>query len=263
MNNIFDSHAHYDDEQFDEDREKLLLELKESGVTGILNMSSDYKSIETTRILTETYPFIYGACGIHPENADEYNESVKSEMIHLLKTDKFRAVGEIGLDYYWESNPPKEIQKKVFRDQMEIAKSLGMPVVLHDREAHGDMLSIVREFPSVTGIFHSFSGSVDMAREVVSLGYYLGISGVATFKNARKLPEVIAEIPLDRLLIETDAPYMAPVPYRGKRNRSDYLIYVAEKIAEIKGKNVEEILEATADNARRLLGITDQHAIKL
>lgn len=263
MNNIFDSHAHYDDEQFDEDREKLLLELKESGVTGILNMSSDYKSIETTRILTETYPFIYGACGIHPENADEYNESVKSEMIHLLKTDKFRAVGEIGLDYYWESNPPKEIQKKVFRDQMEIAKSLGMPVVLHDREAHGDMLSIVREFPSVTGIFHSFSGSVDMAREVVSLGYYLGISGVATFKNARKLPEVIAEIPLDRLLIETDAPYMAPAPYRGKRNRSDYLIYVAEKIAEIKGKNVEEILEATADNARRLLGITDQHAIKL
>lgn len=263
MNNIFDSHAHYDDEQFDEDREKLLLELKESGVTGILNMSSDYKSIETTRILTETYPFIYGACGIHPENADEYNESVRSEMINLLKTEKFRAVGEIGLDYYWESNPPKEIQKKVFRDQMEIAKTLGMPVVLHDRDAHGDILQIVREFPSVTGIFHSFSGSVDMAREVVSLGYYLGISGVATFKNARKLPEVIAEIPLDRLLIETDAPYMAPVPYRGKRNRSDYLIYVAEKIAEIKGKNVEEILEATADNARRLLGITDQHAIKL
>lgn len=263
MNNIFDSHAHYDDEQFDEDRGKLLLELNESGVAGILNMSSDYRSIETTRILTETYPFIYGACGIHPENAYEYNESVRSEMIHLLKTEKFRAVGEIGLDYYWESNPPRDIQKKVFRDQMEIAKSLGMPVVLHDRDAHGDILQIVREFPSVTGIFHSFSGSVEMAREAVSLGYYLGISGVATFKNARKLPEVIVEIPLDRLLLETDAPYMAPVPYRGKRNRSDYLIYVAEKIAELKGKNVEEVLEATSDNARRLLGIEDKPEIKL
>ncbi|MBW8384065.1 MAG: TatD family hydrolase, partial [Youngiibacter sp.] len=204
MNNIFDSHAHYDDEQFDEDREELLNELKNSGVVGILNMSSDYKSIETTRILTETYPFIYGACGIHPENADEYNESVKSEMIELLKTEKFRAVGEIGLDYYWESNPPREIQKKVMKDQMEIAKTLGMPVILHDRDAHGDILQIVREFPEVTGVFHSFSGSVEMAREAVSLGYYLGISGVATFKNARKLPEVIAEIPLDRLLIETD-----------------------------------------------------------
>ena len=257
MNNIFDSHAHYDDEQFDEDREELLNELKNSGVVGILNMSSDYKSIETTRILTETYSFIYGACGIHPENADEYNESVKSEMIELLKTEKFRAVGEIGLDYYWESNPPREIQKKVMKDQMEIAKTLGMPVILHDRDAHGDILQIVREFPEVTGVFHSFSGSVEMAREAVSLGYYLGISGVATFKNARKLPEVIAEISLDRLLIETDAPYMAPVPYRGKRNRSDYLIHVAEKIAELKGKNVEEVLEATADNARRLLGILD------
>lgn len=263
MNNIFDSHAHYDDEQFDVDRAELLLELEESGVVGILNMSSDYKSIETTRLLTESHPFIYGACGIHPENADEYTESVRSEMIGLLKTEKFRAVGEIGLDYYWESNPPKEIQKKVLRDQMEIAKSLGMPVVLHDRDAHGDILSIVKEFPGVTGIFHSFSGSVEMAREVVSLGYYIGISGVATFKNARKLPEVISEIPLDRLLIETDAPYMAPVPYRGKRNRSDYLIYVAEKIAELKGKNVEEVLEATADNARRLLGIGDQKAIEL
>lgn len=263
MNNIFDSHAHYDDEQFDEDRGKLLLELNGSGVNGILNMSSDYRSIETTRILTETYPFIYGACGIHPENAYEYNESVRTEMIQLLKTEKFRAVGEIGLDYYWESNPPRDIQKKAFRDQMEIAKSLGMPVVLHDRDAHGDILQIVREFPSVTGIFHSFSGSVEMAREAVSLGYYLGISGVATFKNARKLPEVIVEIPLDRLLLETDAPYMAPVPYRGKRNRSDYLIYVAEKIAELKGKNVEEVLEATSDNARRLLGIEDKPAIKL
>ncbi|MBP1918717.1 TatD family hydrolase [Youngiibacter multivorans] len=255
MNNIFDSHAHYDDEQFDEDREELLIELKKSGVVGILNMSSDYKSIETTRILTETYPFIYGACGIHPENADEYNESVKAEMIELLKGERFRAVGEIGLDYYWESNPPKEIQKKVMRDQMEIAKTLGMPVILHDRDAHGDILQIVREFPEVTGVFHSFSGSVEMAREAVALGYYLGISGVATFKNARKLPEVIKEIPLDRLLLETDAPYMAPVPYRGKRNRSDYLIHVAEKIAELKGNNVEEVLEATADNARRLLGI--------
>lgn len=255
MKKVFDSHAHYDDEQFDEDREELLKELKENGVEGILNMSSDYGSIASTVKLTEDYDFIYGAVGIHPEHADQFNDTVKAELIALLKTPKIRAVGEIGLDYYWDTNPPKEIQKKVLREQFEIAKSLGIPVILHDRESHQDILEIVKDYPGVTGIFHSFSGSVEMAREVVALGYYIGISGVVTFKNARKLPEVIEAVPLDRLLIETDAPYMSPEPYRGKRNRSDYLYGVAEKVAAIKGTTADEVLEMTASNIRNLLGL--------
>lgn len=255
MAKIFDSHAHYDDEQFDEDREELLIELKENGVGGILNMSSDYASIKKTVDLVEKYDFIYGAVGIHPENADEYSEDVEKEIIEILKRDKFVAVGEVGLDYYWESNPPKEVQKKVLRAQYEIAKSLGIPIILHDRESHEDILTIAKEFKEVVSVFHSYSGSVEMAREIIKLGGYLGISGVVTFKNARKLPDVVAEIPLERLLIETDAPYMAPVPYRGKRNRSDYLHGVAEKIAEIKKITKEEVLLTTEKNVKKLFGI--------
>lgn len=255
MAKIFDSHAHYDDEQFDEDREELLIELKENGVGGILNMSSDYASIKKTVDLVEKYDFIYGAVGIHPENADEYSEDVEKEIIEILKRDKFVAVGEVGLDYYWESNPPKEVQKKVLRAQYEIAKSLGIPIILHDRESHEDILTIAKEYKEVVSVFHSYSGSVDMAREIIKLGGYLGISGVVTFKNARKLPDVVAEIPLERLLIETDAPYMAPVPYRGKRNRSDYLHGVAEKIAEIKKITKEEVLLTTEKNVKKLFGI--------
>jgi TatD DNase family protein len=255
MAKIFDSHAHYDDEQFDEDREELLIELKENGVGGILNMSSDYASIKKTVDLVEKYDFIYGAVGIHPENADEYSEDVEKEIIEILKRDKFVAVGEVGLDYYWESNPPKEVQKKVLRAQYEIAKSLGIPIILHDRESHEDILTIAKEYKEVVSVFHSYSGSVEMAREIIKLGGYLGISGVVTFKNARKLPDVVAEIPLERLLIETDAPYMAPVPYRGKRNRSDYLHGVAEKIAEIKKITKEEVLLTTEKNVKKLFGI--------
>lgn len=255
MAKIFDSHAHYDDEQFDEDREELLIELKENGVGGILNMSSDYASIKKTVDLVEKHDFIYGAVGIHPENADEYSEDVEKEIIEILKRDKFVAVGEVGLDYYWESNPPKEVQKKVLRAQYEIAKSLGIPIILHDRESHEDILTIAKEYKEVVSVFHSYSGSVEMAREIIKLGGYLGISGVVTFKNARKLPDVVAEIPLERLLIETDAPYMAPVPYRGKRNRSDYLHGVAEKIAEIKKITKEEVLLTTEKNVKKLFGI--------
>lgn len=255
MAKIFDSHAHYDDEQFDEDREELLIELKENGVGGILNMSSDYASIKKTVDLVEKYDFIYGAVGIHPENADEYSEDVEKEIMEILKRDKFVAVGEVGLDYYWESNPPKEVQKKVLRAQYEIAKSLGIPIILHDRESHEDILTIAKEYKEVVSVFHSYSGSVEMAREIIKLGGYLGISGVVTFKNARKLPDVVAEIPLERLLIETDAPYMAPVPYRGKRNRSDYLHGVAEKIAEIKKITKEEVLLTTEKNVKKLFGI--------
>lgn len=255
MPQIYDSHAHYDDEQFDEDRHELLNALKDNGVGAILNMSSNYASIKKTKDLVEKYDFIYGAVGIHPENAHEYNEDVKNEIIEILKGEKFKAVGEVGLDYYWASNPPKEVQIRVLRDQYEIAKSLDMPIILHDRESHEDILKIAKEYEGVVSVFHSYSGSVEMAREIVKIGGYIGVSGVLTFKNARKLPDVVSMVPLDRLLIETDAPYMAPVPFRGKRNRSDYLKGVAEKIAEIKGITLEEVLIATAENMKRLLSL--------
>ncbi|MBR0576436.1 TatD family hydrolase [Proteiniclasticum sp. BAD-10] len=258
MKAIFDSHAHYDDAQFDEDRDELLREMPTQGVGGVLNMSSDYASIQKTVDLVERYDYIYGAVGIHPENAAEYNEEVRKELLEILQRDKFVAVGEVGLDYYWESNPPREIQKAVLTDQYEIAKSLGIPIILHDREAHEDILTIAKAYPMVTSVFHAYSGSVEMAREIVKLGGYLGISGVLTFKNARKLPEVVQEIPLDRLLLETDAPYMAPVPFRGKRNRSDYLRSVAEKVAELKEITVEEVLETTFANVQRLFGLSEK-----
>lgn len=255
MSYIFDSHAHYDDEQFDEDRDTLLEEMNQNGVGGILNMSSDYASMKKTVELTKKYSFIYGALGIHPENADEYNEEVKNEMIEYLKDNKMKAIGEVGLDYYWESNPPKEVQISVLKAQYEIARSLDLPIILHDREAHEDIMKIAKEFKDVVSIFHSYSGSVEMAREIVKIGGYIGISGVLTFKNARKLPDVVKEISIDRLLIETDAPYMAPVPYRGKRNRSDYLFAVADKIAEIKEMSREEVLMKTSSNIEKLLKI--------
>ena len=252
---IFDSHAHYDDEQFDEDREELLKELKENGVGAILNMSSDYDSVKRTVELTEKYDFIYGAVGIHPEHADQYNEEVRKELTEILKGEKFKAVGEVGLDYYWDSNPPKEVQIRVLKDQYELAKSLDMPIILHDRESHEDILKIAKEYKDVISVFHSYSGSVEMAREIIGIGGYIGISGVLTFKNARKLPDVVKEIPLERMLIETDAPYMAPVPYRGKRNRSDYLIGVADKIAEIRELTRDEVLEITSENMKRLFSV--------
>lgn len=252
---IFDSHAHYDDEQFDADREELLKELKENGVGAILNMSSDYDSVKRTVELTKKYDFIYGAVGIHPEHADQYNEEVRKELTEILKGEKFKAVGEVGLDYYWDSNPPKEVQIRVLRDQYELAKSLGMPIILHDRESHEDILKIAKEYKDVVSVFHSYSGSVEMAREIIRIGGYIGISGVLTFKNARKLPDVVKEIPMERMLIETDAPYMAPVPYRGKRNRSDYLLGVAEKIAEIRELTIDEVLEITSENMKQLFSI--------
>lgn len=255
MDLIFDSHAHYDDEQFDKDRDTLLISLNRNGVEAILNMSSDYDSIKSTVDLTNNYSFIYGAVGIHPEHADQFNEKVQNEMFELLKNPKIRAIGEVGLDYYWDSNPSKEIQIKTLKAQYDMARTLELPVILHDREAHEDILNVAKEYKDVVSVFHSYSGSVEMAREIIAIGGYIGISGVVTFKNARKLPEVVKEIPLDRMLIETDAPYMAPVPFRGKRNQSDYLKNVAEKIAEIRNLSVSEVLEATNLNAKRLLSL--------
>ena len=249
---IFDSHAHYDDEQFDEDRDDLLEELKQKGVGGILNMSSDYASIKRTVDLTKKYDFIYGAIGIHPENADEYSEAVKEEILALLKEEKMKAIGEVGLDYYWESNPPKELQLKVLRDQYEIARSLGLPVILHDREAHEDILRMAKEYRDVTSVFHSYSGSVEMAREFIKLGFMISLGGPVTFKKS-KTPKLVAyEIPLEHLLIETDSPYLTPEPFRGKRNEPSYVKLVAEEIAGIRSISVDEVAEQTSRNFKRL-----------
>ena len=239
---IFDTHAHYDSEDYDGDRDEVLKELKENGVIGILNCASSYESVSITDKLTKEYDFIYGALGIHPENADELTNERLEEIKEMIKVnDKIVAVGELGLDYYWDENPPKEVQKNVLRAQMNLAKELNMPVIIHDRDAHKDTLNIMKEFPEVKGIVHCFSGSVEFAKECIKLGYYIGFTGVVTFKNARKAIEVAKEIPLDRMLVETDAPFMAPVPNRGKRNRSDYIKYIIEKIAEIRSIDPEEL----------------------
>lgn len=252
---IFDTHAHYDDEAFDKDRQSVFKQLKESGVIGILNCASSYESIAKTNKLTIENNFIYGALGIHPENANEFNGDVEEEILELIEQNrKIIAIGEIGLDYYWDENPSKDIQKKVFREQMKLAEKLNLPVVIHDREAHGDTLEIMKEFPNVKGIVHCFSGSTEFAMECIKLGYYIGITGVVTFKNAKKIVEVVKHVPLEKLLVETDCPYMAPVPNRGKRNKSDYIAYIIEQIALIKELEPKEVNLAVNDNFNKLIG---------
>ncbi|MGN0026933.1 MAG: TatD family hydrolase [Clostridium sp.] len=252
---IYDTHAHYDDNSFDEDRENILSEIKSNGVALILNCASSYESIEKTYNLTIDNDFIYGALGIHPENADEFNDTVENEIINLInKNEKILAIGEIGLDYYWDENPSKEVQKEVFRRQMKLAEKLNLPVVIHDRDAHSDTLEILKEFPNVKGILHCFSGSVEFAMECIKLGYYIGIGGVVTFKNAKKVVEVVSKIPMEKILVETDAPYMSPVPNRGKRNKSDYIAYIIEQIAEIRQLEPKEVNLAVNDNFKRLIG---------
>jgi TatD DNase family protein len=252
---IFDSHAHYDDEQFDNDRDEIIKEIHENGVIGILNCGSDFKGAMKSVELANKYEFIYAAVGIHPEYADVFNEEVIKELKDMTKNEKVKAIGEIGLDYYWDENPEREVQKEAFRKQMKLAEELKLPVVIHDRDAHGDTLEIIKEFPEVTGVVHCFSGSVEFAKECLKLGYYIGVTGVVTFKNAKKLVEVVNEVPLERLLVETDCPYMAPTPFRGKRNRSDYIKYVIEKIAEIKGVSVDDIETHTIHNIKEMLNI--------
>lgn len=252
---IFDSHAHYDDESFNEDRENVIKEIRENGVINVLNCGASMEGARDSFKLANKYDFFYAAVGIHPENAYELTEENYEEIKEMTKNPKVRAIGEIGLDYYWKENPPREKQKEVFRKQMELAKELNMPVVIHDRDAHGDTLEIMKEFPEVKGVVHCFSGSVEFARECLKLGYYIGFTGVVTFKNSKKIVEVAKEVPLDRMLVETDAPYMAPTPNRGKRNRSDYIKFIIEKIAEVKELSVEEVSNATIENAKNLLKI--------
>ncbi|SFC67979.1 TatD family hydrolase [Clostridium uliginosum] len=251
---IIDSHAHYDDEAFNGDLKEVFDEIRENGVIGILNCAASYNSLKTTNELTKRYDFILGALGIHPENADEFKEDTLDEIKEYIKlNDKIVAIGEIGLDYYWEENPEKDVQKEVFRKQMQLASDLNLPVIIHDRDAHQDTLEIMKEFQGVIGVVHCFSGSVEFAKECIKLGYYIGFTGVITFKNAKKLVEVAKEIPLDRMLVETDCPYMAPEPNRGKRNKSDYIEHIIKKLASIKEINQNELNLKVNDNFCRLI----------
>ncbi len=255
LRNIFDSHAHYDDSQFDEDREQLLgWVLQEKGVVGILNMGADLEGCRATLELTRRYDYVYGAVGIHPECARELPEDWLSQLRGMLQEPKIVGVGEIGLDYHWLDECPKDRQKEVFATQLELAKELALPVVIHDREAHGDTLEFLKKYRPA-GVVHCFSGSWETAREILDLGMYIGLGGVVTFKNARHAVEVAQKLPLERLLLETDAPYMAPVPHRGKRNDSSLIAFVAEKIGELRGVDPQTVLDIAEENTRRLFGI--------
>ncbi|HCW05243.1 MAG TPA: hydrolase TatD [Clostridium sp.] len=251
---IFDSHAHYDDGQFDEDREEVIEEIRKAGVVGVLNCGSSLEGARASFQLAKKYDFFYAAVGIHPGNAYELDERALQEIEDMAtSSDKVRAIGEIGLDYYWDDNPPKDLQKEVFRKQMALAEKLDLPVVIHDRNAHEDTLNIIKEYPKVKGVVHCFSGSPEFARQCLKEGYYIGITGVVTFKNAKKIVEVVKDLTIDRLLVETDCPYMAPTPYRGKRNRSDYISYILEEIAKIKGLPIIDLCEKTRQNTKDLL----------
>jgi TatD DNase family protein len=248
---IIDTHAHYEDEAFDEDREELLHSMKEQGIGLIVNIGSSMETTRKTLALTKKYDFIYGAAGVHPSDTAELEEeSLYGELKEMALNPKIAAVGEIGLDYYWDE-PERNIQKKHFERQLELAREIQKPVVIHSREAAADTLDIMKSLhaENIGGIIHCFSYGKEMAREYLNMGYYLGIGGVITFTNAKKLKEVVAYMPLDRLVLETDSPYLAPVPNRGKRNSSLNLPYVVEKIAEIKGISKEAVVAAAYENA--------------
>ncbi|MBQ8910616.1 MAG: TatD family hydrolase [Oscillospiraceae bacterium] len=251
---LFDTHAHMNDRAFDYDRDTLLQDLPRQGVGLVMNPGCNLEDSRLSVALAEKYPFIYAAVGSHPDSADEVNEAVIEEYRKLCRHEKVRAIGEIGLDYHYE-DIPREIQKKAFIMQMELAKETGLPVIVHERDAHEDGMAIVKAFPEVTGVFHCYSGSAEMARQLVDMGWYIGFTGVLTFKNARKAIETAESIPLERIVLETDCPYMAPEPFRGKRNHPGYLYRMAEKLAEIRGMPVDEIQAITTENGKRLYRI--------
>ena len=249
---IFDTHAHYDDSRFDGDRDAVLAALPEAGVELVLDPGCDLPSSRAAAALAERYGHVYAAAGIHPENCAGFQDADLAALRQLLAQPKVAAIGEIGLDYYWAENPPRDFQQMVFRKQLALAEELDLPVIVHDREAHGDSLSIIKEFPTVTGVFHCFSGSPEMAEELLKRGWYLGFDGPITYKNARRAPEVAAITPLERMVVETDAPYLSPVPVRGRRNDSRYLPHVIAKLAEWKGVTPEEMTRITCENGKRL-----------
>lgn len=252
---IFDSHAHYDSEQFHEDREKLLNSMQENGVGTIVNAGASWESVTKVVELAEKYPFLYAAVGLHPDEVGDLTKERLAFMEKQCAHEKVVAVGEIGLDYYWD-NESRELQKHWFVKQLELARKLNLPVIIHSRDAAEDTLEIMKEHAQgLRGVIHCFSYSKEMAKEYVKMGFFIGIGGVVTFKNGKKLKEVVEAIPLERILLETDCPYLAPEPYRGKRNSSIYLNHVAQTIGAIKGATCEEVVKQTEKNGKELFGI--------
>ena len=252
---LFDTHAHMDDHAFDADREELLARLPQEGIGLLMNPGCSLESSRNACALAGRYDYIYAAVGSHPDAADEVNEETLAEYRMLCKQNpKVKAIGEIGLDYHYE-DIPRNIQLHAFRQQMALARELGLPAIVHEREAHEDGMKVVEEFPEVTGVFHCYSGSAEMAKWLVARGWYIGFTGVLTFKNARKALEVVNAIPLERIVLETDCPYMSPEPFRGKRNDPGKLYRMAEKLAEVKGIRVEEARRITLENGKRLYRI--------
>lgn len=252
-NNIFDTHSHYDDDKFDNDRASLLKSLTEKGVINAVSCGCDIKSSEFNRLLAEKFDYLYFAAGFHPENLEGAEITDLNKIKELASHKKCVAIGEIGLDYYWMDST-KEKQKLFFEKQIELASELGKPIIVHDRDAHGDTLDILKS-TKPKGVVHCFSGSKEMAREVIKIGMYIGLNGVATFKNARKSLEIVKEIPIERLVLETDCPYLAPEPHRGERNDSSYIPYIAERIGNVLNMEPQELLNITAENAKKLYNL--------
>ena len=258
IDNIFDSHAHYDDEQFDGDRDELLQSLPSKGVCAVINCASDLKSSATSAELSEKYPFFWCACGVHPHEAEKELKTadinkVEKRIVNFTEKKKCVAIGEIGLDYHYDFSP-RELQKEIFELQLKLSKELDLPVIVHDREAHEDTMTLLKKYRP-KGVVHCFSGSVEMAREVLKLGMYIGLGGAVTFKNAKKPVAVAAATDIDRILLETDCPYMAPVPFRGTRCSSDMIAYSAQTIASVKNMDVQTLVDAATENTKRLFGI--------
>lgn len=257
--NFFDTHAHCDDKRFEEEydggTDGVIADCLNDNVSHIINIGTNLENSRVSTELADKFETVYASCGIHPSDVfyDDPDKAI-AEIESLLKHPKAVALGEIGLDYHYENVPP-ELQMIYFEKQMRLAEKLDIPVIIHDREAHGDCLEMIKKFPKVKGVFHSFSGSAEMAEELVRLGWYISFSGTVTFKNAKKPKEACAIVPSDRLLIETDAPYLAPTPHRGELNRSSYVQLTAEEIARIRGVELEEIQRITTENAKRLFRI--------
>ena len=253
LTGIFDSHAHYDQKRFDEDREQVILALPAAGVTRVMNAASDLPSSRDALALAEKYPFFWCSVGIHPHEAEDAPADYLDQLKELVKNPRVRAIGEIGLDFHYDFSP-RDIQRRVFEEQLILAKELDMPVIIHDREAHGETMELLTKYRP-KGVVHCFSGSAEMAKQVAELDMYVGFTGTVTFKNARKPLEAVAAVPADRLLIETDCPYMAPEPLRGRRCDSSMLPYTAAAMAAARGITTQQLVELTAQNACRLFGI--------
>lgn len=259
---IFETHAHYDDAKFDTDREMLLAELPQRGISPVINVGSSIATTKTTLSLAQEYPFLYAAVGVHPSDVDDLNEDTYAWLRQQTTLQKTVAVGEIGLDYYWDKEG-HDLQKYWFIRQLELAGEKKLPVMIHSREAAADTMEIMKKYgKDLNGVIHCYSYSPEMAQEYVKMGYFIGVGGVVTFKNAKKLKETVKEIPLESIVLETDCPYLAPEPFRGKRNCSLYISYVAEKIAELKGISAEEVIRQTEENAKQLYQINESRLLK-